>query len=190
MKKLNLVVGVFVISLLAGCAGNREAVQKASVETRQDIFQVVRNTPGVPGKALLEIEFPVKTFRARIVNTYIKHSDPPYTVLVNIDGQSLELAADPVLEDLPGDFRDNPEAGTGWKYNFKKTLLLDPGFHQIMIAVPLSGVAFAKDLNLTTGENKLRITPAYNTSVARHQNYPRFSHGLQGLTTQVDSRIQ
>jgi len=175
---------------MTGCAGNHEAVQKASVETRQNVFQVVQNTPIVQGKALLQIEFPVKTFRARIVNTYLKHRNPPFTAIVNIDGQTIELTAEPLLENLPGDFRGNPEAGTGWKYVFKKTLLLDPGTHRITIAVPLMGVVVKKELTLTAGEHLLKVAPTYNASVTRYQNYPRFSHGLHGMKVQVDSHMQ
>jgi len=179
---------ILVIVVMTGCAGNHEAVLKASAETRQDVFRVVQDTPGVPGKALLEIEFPVKTFRARFVNTYIKHSDPDYTVLVNIDGQPLELLAEPVLEDLHGDFRDNPEAGTGWKYVFKKTLLLEPGTYRMTIAVPLAGVVVEKELTLTAGEHLLKIAPTYTASVTRYPNYPRFNHGLSRVAGTLNNR--
>jgi len=177
-----------VAASLAGCAGNRDALLKATAQTRQDVFQTVQSTRATPGKAILTIEFPVKTFKARIVNTYVKYSDPPYTAIVNIDGQAVELTDEPVLEDLPGDFKDNQEAGTGWKYVFRKTLQLEPGTHRITVAVPLSGVLVEKNLELVAGDNLLKLAPIYNSSVSRYQNYPRFSHGLRGIAVHFDSK--
>jgi len=188
MKKLKLVVGMFAITLLAGCAGNREAVLQAAAQTRQDVFEVVQTPTNSPGKALLQIEFPVKTFRARIANSYIKHRNPPYTAIVNMDGQAIELTAEPVLENLPGDFRDNPEAGSGWKYVFKRTLLLEPGTYRMTIAVPLAGVVVEKELTLTAGEHLLKIAPTYNASVTRYPNYPRFNHGLSRVAGTLNNR--
>jgi hypothetical protein len=185
---IRLAVWMIVAVSLVGCAGNRGAVLKASVQTRQDVFQEVQTPRSAPGKALLQIELPLKTFKARIVNTYVKHSDPPYTAVVNIDGQAAELIAEPVLEDLPGDFRDNPEAGTGWKYVFKKTLLLEPGSHRITIAVPLSGVVVEKELTLAAGENRIKFKPIYNASIVRYPNFPRFSQGIQDITVTLNSQ--
>lgn len=167
MRRMNLVAWVVVVTSLMGCAGNREAILQASAQTRQDVFQVAQTPQIAPGKALLNIEFPVKTFKARFVNLYIKHTDPPYTAIVNIDGQSIELTDEPVLEDLPGDFKNNPEAGTGWKYLFKKSIQLAPGSHRITIAVPQSDVVVEKELNLKAGENLLKFTPKYIASISR-----------------------
>ena len=188
MKISGLVAWMIAVASLAGCAGNREAVSKATVQTRQDVFQVVQVPQVTPEKALLKIEFPVKTFKARIVNTYVKHSDPPYTAVVNIDGQIIELMDEPVLEDLPGDFKINPEAGTGWKYVFKKTLQLAPGTHRITIAIPQSDVVVEKEFTLNAGENLLKLAPVYKSSATRDPNYPRFSRGLQGVTAQLISK--
>jgi hypothetical protein len=172
---------------LSGCAGNREAVVKATVQTRLDVFQVVQTTRIEPGKALLRIEFPVKTYKSRIGTKYIKHTDPPFTAVVNIDGQTVELTDEPVLEELPGDFMKNPEAGTGWKYVFRKTVLLEPGRHQIAIAVPQADVVVGKELVLNAGENLLQLAPLYNSCISRYPNYPRFSHGFRGMTVRLNA---
>lgn len=172
---------------MVGCAGNREALLKASAQTRQDVFQVTQSSQVVPGKALLKINFPIKTFKARLDGIYYKHSNPDYTAIINIDGQPIELKAEPFLEDLPGDFREYPEAGTGWKYVFKKSLQLEPGTHRITIAVPLSNVVVEKTLTLKQGENQLYLEPIYNASVSRYPHYPRFSKGLRGVDMKLNS---
>lgn len=189
MSRISLVGWMIVVSSLVGCAGNREAVLKASVQTQEDVFQVVQTPEVAAGKALLKIDFPIKTFKFRFVNSYVKHSDPLYTAIINIDGQPIELTDEPVLEDLPADFKDNPEAGTGWKYVFKKSLQLAPGSHRITIAIPQSDVVITKELVLNVGENLLKVTPAYISSISRYPNYPRFSLGLQGIALQLNSQI-
>ena len=173
---------------MSGCAGNRNAVVTAGESKRQDVFKEATASAAESGKALLKIEFPVKNFKTRIVETYIKHSDPPYTVTINIDGQSVVLMSEPVLEDLSGDFMKNPEVGTGWKYNFKNELLLEPGKHRVTIAVPLSDVIIEKDVTLHSGENLLQLTPIYKASVTRYQDYPRFNHGLIHVAVRLNNR--
>lgn len=187
MRKIILVAWALTMLSLLGCAGNQEAVLKATTQTQRDVFQVVQSIQVIPGKAVLKIEFQVKNFKDRFFNTYVKYSNPPYTVIVNIDGQPVELTDEPVLENLPGDFRNNPEAGTGWKYVFKKTLQLEPGTHRITIAIPLSDIIIEKPLILDAGENLLKIEPKYNASISKFPHYPRFSKGLRGIAVQLNS---
>ncbi len=188
MKTMVIMALVFALAFMAGCAGNKNAVIKAGESTRHDIFQEVSEPRAISGKALLKIEFPVKSFKARFINTYIKHSDPLYTVTLNIDGQSVVLTDEPVLEDLTGDFKENPEAGTGWKYNFRKELLLEPGKHHVTVMVPLSDVVTEKDVTIKAGANLMQLIPVYNASISRYPNYPRFSHGLRRVAVKLNSQ--
>lgn len=188
MRRLISVAWIVVVVSFTGCAGNRGAVAKAAAQTRQDVFQVVQVARIEPGKALLMIEFPVKTYQARIGTCYVKHADPPFTTMVNIDGQALELTDIPVLEEMPGDFMENPEAGTGWKYVFRRMLQLEPGRHHIAIAVPRAAVVVEKELLLNVGENLLQLAPVYNSCISRYSNYPRFSHGFRGMSVRLNSR--
>jgi hypothetical protein len=185
---VKMVLLVMVLVMLPGCTCNKNAVARAVESTRLDVFKEVFNSAAVPGKAILKVEFPVKNFKTRIVETYIKHSDPPYTVTINIDGQSVVLTNDPVLENLPGDFMKNPEVGTGWKYNFKKELLLEPGNHRVTIAVPLSDIVIEKDVMLNAGANLLQLTPVYKASVSRNTQYPRFNHGLARVAVKLNNQ--
>lgn len=179
MKTLvKMILSISALVILSGCSFNNNSVHKPGSVIHRDIFQESSVTNIPASKASVQIEFSVKNNKARIVETYIKHSDPAYTVTVNIDGQLTEITNEPVLEDLPGDFKKNPEVGTGWKYNFKKDLLLEPGKHHITIAVPLSDVIVEKDITLSAGTNKLKVIPIYNASAVRNQEHPRFNHGL------------
>ena len=181
---------VTLVAVMSGCASNKSQLLKAGDSIRHDVFKEVNGSTITPDKALLEIEFPVKGFKARFINTYFKHSDPPYTVTLNIDGQSIVLTDEPVLEELPGDFKDNPEAGTGWKYKFRKKLLLEPGKYHVTIAVPLSDVVTEKDVTINAGANLMQLIPVYYASVTRYQNYPRFSHGLRRVAVKLNNHEQ
>lgn len=189
MKAVLSIVTVAILATIAGCTGNTKAVVKASESTRQDIFRPVSESIATSGKAMLKIVFPVKSFKSRIMDTYIKHSDPPYTVTINIDGQSVVLTDEPVLEELPGDFKENPEVGTGWKYSFRKTLLLEPGKHHVTIAVPLADVVAEKEVTLTTGMNQLQVAPIYNSPVSRYPNFPRFSRGVRNMSLTLNNQL-
>jgi hypothetical protein len=188
MRTLIILVLVVVLASLSGCAGNRNAIVKAGESAQRDVFKEVSDSTAISGKALLKIDFPLKNYKARFINKYIKHSDPPYTVTINIDGQPVVLSNEPVLEDLPGDFKENPEAGTGWKYNFRKELLLEPGKHHVTIAVPLSDIVTEKDVTLNAGANQMQIIPGYNACVLSYRNYPRFNHGLHRVAVKLNNQ--
>jgi len=87
-----------------------ECLPRSSAFASRNPRQVVASGR-IPGKKLLKYHF---------IGSYAKHTDPPYTTVLNIDGQTIVMSDEPVLEDLTGDARNNPEAGTGWKYNLKK----------------------------------------------------------------------
>lgn len=178
---LKLLSAIAMATILSGCAGNREFIAKTAISSRQDVFRELQAGQTVDEKTMLAIEFPVKNYKTYFVNRYYKHTDPPYTAILNIDGQATVMSDDPVLEEMPGDFTKNPEAGTGWKYVFKKVLLLKPGKHRITVAVPLSDLVFEKEIELKEGANNLKFLPLYNASATRFPNTPRFSKGLREI---------
>lgn len=178
---------LLIAALMAGgCAGSGHRAAAPPLASRQDVF---RETPeqGAPeNSALLDIDFSVKANKARIITKYLKHTDPPYTASVTIDGQSIELRDEPFLEETPGDSRSNPEAGVGWRYRFRKKLLLAPGVHRITISVPLSAIQTEKNIVLEKGLNYLKIVPIYDVSLVRDRNRPKFSRGVRGVALQLN----
>lgn len=188
MKRIIVFIGVVALGLaVAGCAGNRDAISKASMTSRQDVFQEATAAQPAIGKALLKVEFPVKAYKSFFINTYAKYENPPYTVTINIDGQATKITTEPVLEDLPGDFRENPEVGTGWRYIFKDALVLQPGKHHITVAVPISDVIIEKEINLNEGENTLKLAPIYNSPVSKYSRYPRFFKGMKSIAVKLNT---
>lgn len=186
MRTLAIVASLLVVAFMAGCAGNMNAIIKASESTRQDVFQEYSASKATTGKALLKIAFPVKSFKTRIVNTYSKHSNPPYTVTINIDDQAIVLTDEPVLEDLSGDFMKNPEVGTGWKYNFSKVLLLEPGKHKLTIVLPIDDMFVEREVELHVGTNTINMVPVYNKRLLRPFKGQHFSAGVKTVEITID----
>lgn len=189
MKAITLMALLAVLIASGGCSGGRERGTAAAVMTqRRDVFRDARTSQAAAGGALLNFDFPIKANRARFIHIYFKHTDPPYTAILSIDGQSTELSCEPVLEDLPGDFRKQPEAGVGWKYSFSSSLALMPGKHRITVTVPQSGVSVEKEVELKEGLNILKILPIYRSSLSRYRNSPRFTNGLAGVSVQLNGQ--
>lgn len=190
MRKISFVTYmIVVVASLLGCAGNNEAISKITAGYRQDIFQIAPASQAGSGKALLNIEFPIKTYKTFFFGSYIKYTNPPYNVVVNIDGQVTELTDEPVLEDTAGHYKDNPEAGTGWKYQFRKSLVLVPGRHRISVVVPLANIVVEKEVVLKEGYNLLQLVPIYNMPISRYSRYTWFSKGLRSISIKLNSEV-
>ena len=183
MKRTSIVISTVILAcfMLSGCAGNKDIIAKAATSSRQDIFQEVNSSQTTPSTGQLNIEFQVKSFRSRFINNYTKDTDPPYTTVINIDGQATVLTDEGVMEELAGKAENNPEVGTGWRYKFKKTLSLKTGKHRISVAVPTADVIVEKEIELQGGENVLKLLPVYRTPLTKRPNYPVFSSGISGL---------
>jgi hypothetical protein len=189
MNKISNLLSLIVVATSMGCAGNHEAISRITIGSRQDIFQVTSTSQAVPGKALLNIKFPVKANKADVFGSYIKHEKPPFNVVINIDDQVAELTDEFILEDLSGHYSENPEAGKGWKYQFRKSLLLMPGTYRISIAVPLADVVVEKEVVLKEGVNLLLLLPIYNAPIMRYSPHPWFSKGLRSISMELNGEI-
>lgn len=93
-----LLAFLFVTSI-SGCVSNRDLIASASLASRGDAFTEEASLEAPPGKAIVDINFSVKSNSSRFMWIYNKHTDPPYCVLVNICGQTTVLEAEPILED-------------------------------------------------------------------------------------------
>lgn len=172
--------------LTAGCANNRDIVAKTALGSRQDVFTELIDEQIQPGKATAEIRFTVKSNSSRFMWMYFKHTDPPYCVHLNIDGQATKLAAEPVLEDNPATVFDDPEGGTGWKYSFNKKLVLNPGKHKLIIALPVNDLVVEHDIVLRDGANTINLKPVYKTTRLRPYKGQSFRAGVKNVAIQVN----
>lgn len=187
-NKKSILLGATLIAIIgiSGCAANRETNKVSSLSTRNDIFSETSNSKTDTGKAIIDIKFSVKSISSRLFETYAKHSDPPFRVYLNIDGQTTVLESEPVLEDNPKN-HDIPESGTGWRYDFDKRIVISPGKHKLTIEIPVDNVIVELEIELHAGANTLTITPVYkDKSPRRPSKYQHFSAGLKNLKVLIN----
>jgi hypothetical protein len=120
------------------------------------------------------------------MGTYNKHSNPPYRVNVNIDGQVVTLESEPVLEDKSPIDSSVPESGTGWKYQFNKRLSLALGTHHIIIALPADDVLVEREIALRAGVNSIIISPVYKRTSLRPFKGQNFKAGVRTVEVAVE----
>lgn len=188
MKSRLILVGMTLITgfLASGCANNRALIAKAALGDRQDAFTEAIGTEVQPGKATVDIKFSVKSNYSRFMWTDYKHTDPPYRVHLNVDGQVTTLEAEPVFEDNPAKSFDDPEGGTGWKYYFSKELVLAPGKHKLIVALPVDDVIVEQEIDLRNGANTIILKPVYKTTRLRPYKAQRFTAGVKAVEVQVN----
>jgi len=175
-----------VASLISGCASNREAITKSSIGSRQDVFTEAQKAEIPSGKALADFKFTVKSNAYYFIGTYGKHSDPPYRVHLNIDGQPTVLEAEPVLEDKSPVDSSIPESGIGWKYHFNKQVILAPGTHRVTIALPVDDVIVEQEITLRNGINTINLTPVYKRTLLRPYKGENFKAGIKSIQVNIN----
>ncbi len=183
MKRKSIIVGAALIAgfVISGCANNKGMIEQTTLSTRNDVFFEIVGSEVKPGMAITDITFSVKSNSSRFLESYNKHSNPPYRVYVNIDGQTAILEAEPVLEDKSPIDSNNPESGIGWKYQFNKRVALSPGKHNVTIALPVDDVILEREIDLHTGFNSINLMPVYNERSLRPYKGQSFTAGVKAL---------
>lgn len=167
--------------VISGCANNREIIARASHSTQSDVFVEIANSDALPEKAIADIKFSVKSNSSFFLGAYNKHSNPPYRVNVRIDGQSMVLESEPVLEAKSPIDASIPESGTGWKYQFSKRIALAPGKHNLTVALPIDDVIVEREVELRSGINSITVVPVYNKRSLRPYKGQNFTAGVKTL---------
>ncbi len=188
MKRNLILAGMIIIAALiaSGCASNRDLIAKTSLGNRHDVFTEAFGKEDQSGKATANIKLTVKSNSSRFMWMYFKHTDPPYRVHLNIDGQTIILDTEPVLEvKSPIDFKV-PESGTGWKYEFNKRIALAPGKHKLTVALPVDDVIVEQEVLLREGANTIIFKPIYKRRQLRPYKGENFTAGIKALEVQVN----
>lgn len=188
MKSKFVFVGAALIAVFAisGCANNRELIVHSSHATRNDVFSEISSSEAAPGKAIADIMLTVKSNSSRFAEMYIKHSNPPYRIQVNIDGQATVLEAEPILENLSPINSNVSESGAGWKYTFRKRLALAPGTYKMSIALPVDDVSVEREITLPAGVNTISVIPVYHKRIIRPYKSHNFTAGVEILKILVN----
>ena len=183
MQRKFIIIGMVLIAgfVISGCANNRDLITKASLATRNDVFTEVVSPETQSGKAIMDIKLSVKSNSSRFMGIYNKHSNPPYRLHLNVDGQSSMLEAEPVLENKSPIDSNVPESGTGWKYQFSKRIALAPGKHNLAIALPIDDMIVEREVELHAGTNTITVTPVYKKRMLRPYKGQNFTAGVKTL---------
>jgi hypothetical protein len=154
------------IALLAGCSGTGELIRKQSIGTQSGVFlEPTEKTAPPPGFADLRISFSVKTHTSSFhIMESGTQGTPGYVLVINIDGQAMNLAGVISEENTLNERPRTPETGYGMRYRFQKDLRLRAGGHKVFVAVPENEVAVEVEIRLEEGtRNELVLEPVYAT---------------------------
>ena len=179
MKRKIILLPLLAITVTSGCAGSPELIRTSSVSTRSDVFQELQDGGSIPvGYADLRITSSLKTHKPGIYSSTDVHGTPEYRLLINIDGQAVQLQGNLYAEDIePRGLRD-PEAGEGIRYRFNKKLRLKTGTHKIVVAIPEDGIVVEREITLSEGRNNnLFLEPVYGSSTGKQRP------GFYGVTS-------
>ena len=154
---------VMTLGILIGCAGNRDLFKTVSTSTRQDVFQEIAHGAAlVSGYADLRVYSSLKTHKPGIYSAKDIHGTADYKIIMNIDGQTVELLGDLQRENSEARALNDPEAGEGMRYHFSKNIRIKVGTHKIVIAIPADDLAIEREITLTAGSsNTLAFEPVY-----------------------------
>ena len=163
MKKSISVLSIVVtLTVMVGCAGNKDLIRTMSVSASQDIFQeITENTPPAPGYVDLRIYSSLKTHNPGIYSKTDTHGTPDYTMLVNIDGQAIHLQGRPREEKSDALSMRDPNEGIGIRYQFEKKLRIKAGAHKVVVAIPTDDLAIEREILLSDTANSLVVEPVY-----------------------------
>jgi len=181
---MRLVVLLVVCSTLAGCAGSNAA----RMGQRKDVFQVVREgAPVGADEVPVTISASIKTHNKEsgVLFEPAKHGSDDYLLVVDINGQSLNLPVQITEETTFTDPQTDPESGTGLRYSYKATVGLQPGRYNVTAYLPTENVLTNQEVQITAGSRSITVKPLYRGLAGRKPAslrwVPTFRDGVSGL---------
>jgi hypothetical protein len=143
---------VSIIIAMNGCARSQELITSGSISTRTDVFTEISGTEILPGQAALYIYTSFKKAdHSSVLLDHNKLGSSDVTLLINIDGQALQLKGSVRTEKRKAKGLHDPEAGEGLRYIFTTEVQLPAGSHRIIVALPAGGIAVEREINLAVG---------------------------------------
>lgn len=179
MKKLDFTLLLLVFVFASGCAGNRELISRMGTSVRHDVIrEVAAGEKAMPGYTGLTVYASLKTHKPGTYSAADSHGSPDYKLLLNIDGQAVEVKATVRNEQTSECASNDPEAGNGIRYLFSKRVLVTTGTHKVAVAIPADEIMVERELALSEGgSNTMSVEPVYG-AVAGKQG-----PGFYGVTS-------
>jgi hypothetical protein len=182
------------ISLLSGCAESSALIKANSASLRTDVFEELTNGATAPqGYVDLRVTATLKTHKPGIFSAKDIHGTPDYKLLLNIDGQAVQLQGTLRNENSEPMKLVDPEAGDGIRYRFSKILRLKAGTHRVVVALPDDEVAIAREITLSEGNpNSLVVEPIYSTKPGKRRpgdlTTTSFKEGVRSLRVMLNGK--
>lgn len=193
-KVFTVILLIAALGVVSGCAGNKGLIKAMSTSTKQNVFQEVTGTSPIPqGYATLRIVSSLKTHLPGVFSEKDIHGTEEYKLLVNIDGQALELVSSPREEKRELHLTNDPEEGHGMRYLFQKELRLNPGTHRVFVSLPFDDVAVEKEIEVASGShNILILEPKYISARDKRRvgfyTKTSFKQGIKGFWVKFNNK--
>lgn len=187
MSKMKLFLSASALIVISGCADNSALIKASCTSIRNDVFEEVSNGgPPPAGYADLSINSSFKTHKPGIYSAKDIHGTPEYMLLLNIDGQAVQLQGSLREENTEPRGHRDPEAGEGVRYGFSKNLRLCAKTHKVVIAIPSDNIAVQREIYLPEeSRNCLVIEPAYGAASEKQRpgfyGITSFEKGIKGF---------
>src|SRR3990170_460088 len=132
MKKKDLLFLAMAVTIISSCADNSALIRANSTSMRSDVFEELPDGgPVPPGYVALRIVSSLKTHEPDIYSVTDIHGTFAYQLLLNIDGQAVQLQGNLREERIEPHGIGDAEAGEGIRYRFSKKLRLRAGTHKV-----------------------------------------------------------
>ena len=185
---------VMAMAVTSGCVNSTELIKANNISTRNDVFQELTDRGSIPqGYADLLIAFSMKTHNPGIYSAKDIHGTPDYKLLLNIDGQVVQLQGSLRMENIETMVHRDTEVGEGMRYRFNKHLRLNAGTHKVVIAIPADDLAIEREITLTDGSsNNLTLEPVYSTTPGKRRpaaiGLPNYKEGIRSIRLTLNDR--
>lgn len=182
------------LTVITGCAESSALIKANRTSIRTDVFDELTGSASAPqGYVDLRVTSSLKTHNPGIFSAKDIHGTPDYKLLLNIDGQAVQLQGTLRSENSEPTKLVDPEAGNGIRYRFSKNLRLKAGTHKIVVALPEDEVAVAREITLSEGGlNSLVVEPIYSAVPGkwppRHLNTRSFKEGIRSLRIMLNGK--
>jgi hypothetical protein len=187
-----MIVRIIILSVvcctLAACA----ASYPAGMGKRSDVFQIVpEGSPAGADGVLVTVSASIKTHtESTLLIEPAQHGSDDYRLVVDINGQSIDLPVQTAEETTDSDPRTDPESGAGLRYIYKATVRLRPGSYTATAWLPTENVITSQEVQISGSSRNITIKPFYRGSAGRKPAslrwLPSFRDGVSSLSISVN----
>ena len=195
MKTLSITGSLILLTLASSCSTNQELIKRLSISSRQDVVRTLSRKERAPaGYADLNIYASLKLHKPGAHSAMDMHGSPDYRLLLNIDGQVVELAAATRSENNEARYLNDPETGEGIRYRFAKGIRIKAGTHKVAVILPADGIAVEREITLTDGKGStLTVEPIYGAVPGKRgpgfYGATSFNGGIRSIRLLLDGRV-